>query len=293
MTPPPTRSAGGTTRYSLDPALTVLLRPDGAVQIGWDPRRAVLVRPPDGLSTPALADLLRSMTTPTAVAELTHSAKRAGLCDPTHLLDLVNGLVAAEVVTVSVRPTPRRAAAIRIHGRGPLSDLVADGLACSGARVRRTSSGNATGNSGTADLVILADYLVADPHLVRELHLGRIPHLSVRVRDGAGLVGPLVLPGLTSCLMCADLHRRDRDAAWPAVAAQLRDAVGTGDRATMLATAAVALSQVDRVLRVLRTDRSDSAALSPPPTLDATLEVDAHTSTVVSRRWTKHPSCTC
>ncbi|CAN1494484.1 hypothetical protein MCEMAEM6B_00294 [Mycobacteriaceae bacterium] len=31
--------------YTLGPAMPVLLRPDGAVQIGWDPRRA-LVRPP-------------------------------------------------------------------------------------------------------------------------------------------------------------------------------------------------------------------------------------------------------
>jgi nicotinamidase-related amidase len=54
------------------------------------------------------------------------------------------------------------------------------------------------------------------------------------VRDGTGLVGPLVIPGVTSCLRCADLHRSDRDAAWPALAAQLRDAVGSADRATMI-----------------------------------------------------------
>jgi hypothetical protein len=27
-----------------------------------------------------------------------------------------------------------------------------------------------------------------------------VPHLVVRVRDGTGLVGPLVIPGVTSCL---------------------------------------------------------------------------------------------
>jgi hypothetical protein len=31
------------------------------VQVGWDPRRAVLVRPPSGLSATALADLLRRL----------------------------------------------------------------------------------------------------------------------------------------------------------------------------------------------------------------------------------------
>lgn len=278
------------TRYVLDPALPVLLRPDGAVQIGWDPRRAMLVRPPDGLTAPATADLLRSTATPTSAADLAVRARRAGLRDATQLTDLLDGLVGAGVVKAAPKARRQRSAAIRIHGRGPLSDLVADGLKCSGARVRRTSSGNANGDSGDDDLVVLSDYLMSDPHLLRDLHSGKVPHLAVRIRDGSGLVGPLVLPGVTSCLACADLHRRDRDAAWPALAAQLRDAVGTGDRATLLATAAVALSQVDRVLTVLR---SGGADVAPPPTLDATLEVDMATHTVVARRWTRHPGCSC
>ena len=57
------------------------------------------------------------------------------------------------------------------------------------------------GVSRTAvDLVILSDSLVADPRLVRDLHSQGVPHLPVRVRDGIGLVGPLVIPGVTSCL---------------------------------------------------------------------------------------------
>ena len=59
--------------------------------------------------------------------------------------------------------------------------------------------------------------------------------------EQTGLIGPLVLPGATSCLNCADLHRSDRDASWPALAAQLEGTVGSGDRATVLATAAVPL----------------------------------------------------
>jgi len=36
--------------------------------------------------------------------------------------------------------------------------------------------------------------------VVRELHTAGVAHLPVRLRDGAGLVGPLVIPGVTSCL---------------------------------------------------------------------------------------------
>ncbi len=103
-----------------------------------------------------------------------------------------------------------------------------------------------------ADLAVLTDFLVSDPRVVRDLHATGVPHLPVRVRDGVGLVGPLVIPGMTSCLGCADLHRSDRDAAWPALAAQLRDTVGNADRATVLATAALALNQIDRVIRAVR-----------------------------------------
>jgi hypothetical protein len=51
------------------------------------------------------------------------------------------------------------------------------------------------------DLVVLWDYLVADPRMVRDLHSRGVPHLPVRVRDGTGLVGPLVIPCVTSCLV--------------------------------------------------------------------------------------------
>jgi bacteriocin biosynthesis cyclodehydratase domain-containing protein len=143
-----------------------------------------------------------------------------------------------------------------------------------------------------ADLVVLTDYLVADPRMVRDLHSQGVPHLPVRVRDGSGLVGPLVIPGETSCLDCADLHRSDRDAAWPAIAAQLRDTVGVADRATLLATAALALSQVNRVIAAVR-GQPVAPDPGPPAALNATLEFDLNAGSIVARRWTRHPLCTC
>jgi len=141
------------------------------------------------------------------------------------------------------------------------------------------------------DLVVLTDYLVVEPRLLRDLHDARVPHLQVRVRDGVGVVGPLVLPGLTSCLACADLHRSDRDADWPAVAAQLRDTVGAAGRATVLATAALALSQIDTVLSAIRD--GGEVSLPAPATLSATLEFDADTHSIATRHWPRHPLCGC
>ena len=141
------------------------------------------------------------------------------------------------------------------------------------------------------DLVVLSDYLVADPRMVRDLHSRGVPHLAVRVRDGTGLVGPLVIPGVTSCLGCADLHRSDRDAAWPAIAAQLRETVGVADRATLLATAALALSQVNRVIAAVRGQAAPNP--EPPQALNATLEFDLNAGVIVARPWTRHPLCSC
>jgi hypothetical protein len=96
-------------------------------------------------------------------------------------------------------------------------------------------------------------------------------------------------------LGCADLHRRDRDAAWPAVAAQLRDTVGVADRATLLATAALALSQVNRVIGAVRRGSEPQAGPDPEPpaALNATLEFDVHAGSIVARHWPRHPLCSC
>jgi bacteriocin biosynthesis cyclodehydratase domain-containing protein len=276
------------TRYALNPAMPVLSRPDGVVQVGWDPRRAVLVRPPSGMNIATLRALLRCLHTGATLAQLHEVAD--GVHETT-IADLVTELVEADVVTAMPRPRTR-SASIRIHGRGPLSDLLAGALRCSGSRIKHSTQPHAGVSQERTDLVVLSDSLVADPRLLRDLHAAGIPHLPVRVRDGAGLVGPLVVPGLTSCLRCADLHRSDRDESWPAVAAQLRDAVGNADRATVLGTAAVALNQVDRVIAAVRCGVGVDRAPHPPSTLDTTLEFDVATGSTTARRWTRHPRCT-
>lgn len=282
-----------TDSYTLDPALPVLVRPDGVVQVGWDPRRAVLVQPPRGLTPTALAAVLRSMQIPTTVAALRGEAARHGPVDTAELDSLLAALVAARVAVRNHAPGRQcRTVSLRVHGRGPLSDLLVESLRCSSAVVRRSSHPHAAVRHAGTDLVVLSDYLVTDPRLVRELHAERVPHLPVRVRDGTGVIGPLVLPGVTSCLGCADLHRRDRDSAWPAVAAQLRHTVTHADRATILATVALALSQIEQVITAVRGAAAERDVRAPA-TLNATLEVELSTGSIVTRRWVRHPLCGC
>lgn len=287
-------------RYALNPATPVLSRPDGTVQVGWDPRRAVVVHPPPGLPAGLLAELLRMLQSAATIAQLQKLA--AGHTDDESVVaDLVARLVDDGVVT-KLASRRRRAAAVRVHGRGPLSDLLIASLRCSNVRISQSSRSHA--GAGDADLAVLTDYLVADPRVVRDLHDAGVPHLAVRMRDGTGLVGPLVIPGVTSCLRCADLHRSDRDDAWPAVAAQLCRTVGTADRATVLATAALALAEVDHVVRAVHGEIRPAIGAQGPPgprasgpttpsTLGTTLEFDVAKGAIVARRWSRHPRCGC
>jgi hypothetical protein len=46
--------------------------------------------------------------------------------------------------------------------------------------------------------------------MVRDLHSQGVPHLAVRVRDGTGLVGPLVIPGVFTAMQVGRLNpKRD------------------------------------------------------------------------------------
>ncbi len=48
-----------------------------------------------------------------------------------------------------------------------------------------------------------------------------LPHIGVIFGDERVLVSPVVVPGRTACLRCADLWRRDADPHWPVLATQL------------------------------------------------------------------------
>lgn len=273
------------TRFQLDPHLAVLFRPDGSAQIGWDPRRAVQVQPPEGLSTSGMADVLEALRGGCAVEQL-----RCLGGDPVDALvaELVEAGVLHEVSELSASRTP----AIRIHGPGPLSELLRDGLRNSGARISHSAGPNVAVSPAGTDLMLLTDTQIAEPRLVRELIRAKVAHLQVRVRDGLGVVGPLVLPGTTSCLRCADLHRTDRDAVWPALAAQLRGRVGSADRPTLMATVALALRQVQAVIAAVRWGGS-GVAPAAPATLSTTLEVDMGSGSILARHWPRHPACGC
>jgi bacteriocin biosynthesis cyclodehydratase domain-containing protein len=137
------------------------------------------------------------------------------------------------------------------------------------------------------DLVILTDAVVPEPFHVAALVAAGVPHLAVRMRDGTGIVGPLVVPGLTSCLRCADLQRCDRDECWPHLAAQLAGKIQQADLAGTHATAAFAAAEALEAVRWLK------GTAGPPATCNATVELDVYSADVRSRAWPVHAACSC
>ncbi|PWW23014.1 hypothetical protein JD79_02177 [Geodermatophilus normandii] len=132
-------------------------------------------------------------------------------------------------------------------------------------------------------MVLARPWAASDP-LSAGLQDAGVAHLVAAVRGDTGVVGPLVVPGVTSCLRCGDLHRRDAHPHWPVLAAQLTaaDAPG-GATLTCWATALVAAQQALAYL-----DGSGS-----PAALSASVELGPPGLVPRLRPWPPHASCGC
>lgn len=137
--------------------------------------------------------------------------------------------------------------------------------------------------TGWVDLTVVAadgpeiDRLVLD-HLLRTDQ----PHLLLRSLGTLAAVGPLVLPGRTSCAGCADQRVRDTDPAWALVLPQLT-------RLTL---------KLSPVLEAWATATCAAQALGYlagelPETAGATLELGALDLATRLRVWPTHPECGC
>lgn len=135
------------------------------------------------------------------------------------------------------------------------------------------------------DLVILAVDEPIDTERRDALHARNCPHLGVRLGPDFGVVGPLVLPGLTSCLHCADLHRLDRDPAWSALAVQLGVPTRHTPASDVSLTAVIAGMAAMQALCYL-----DGV---PAATVDGTLELHLPDWQPRRRSWPVHPDCDC
>ncbi|MFC5992830.1 TOMM precursor leader peptide-binding protein [Pseudonocardia hispaniensis] len=308
---------------TLAPHHTLLHCGTGGRVIGLDPARGIVV---DELSAP-LAMLLDELAVPVSRDGLLERAVRAGADRTAAVELLADLVAAGVVVDASApsRTARRRAdAMILVRGDGPLAVGIAQGLGLAGVgtvviessgavaatdlgtgyldgdigRPRAEAATAAVGRVAPAarttrrtrsvpDLVVLTDALRVAAATARSLTASRVDHLHVRLRDGRGVVGPLVLPGRSACLECLELRRAEYDPSWPAIAAQLDGVRGGADPPTAAATAGLATAQALAAV--------DGPAAGPvaPAAVDATLELDLAAGTLTRRVWAACPGCPC
>jgi len=153
---------------------------------------------------------------------------------------------------------------------------------------RPATFGSAPGRPARPDLVVLAA-MGAIPADAGEPWLRRgIPHLPVVVQAHRVQVGPLITGSTGPCLGCMDLHRRDRDVAWPMLLSQLSPTWPLRPGAPVNLESTLTAMTVGVAAMIVHTCLDGH----PAPD-DLSLELSLPWPAILSRRWFRHPLCDC
>jgi hypothetical protein len=161
-----------------------------------------------------------------------------------------------------------------------------------------------TGDPAEPDLVVLTSDSAPDRGAAADLTQRGTPHLALTVSETVAVLGPFVEPGRTACVRCLDLHRTDRDPAWPLVLDRL---IGIGPPSPQplprpasgpAAGRGPAVPGCDDVLTTVAAAHAVlhcTTALrgGRPPSADATVEFRLPTGEPRRRSWGQHPECGC
>lgn len=114
--------------------------------------------------------------------------------------------------------TDRRRRRIGLVGPHALAEPLAALLADCGLPVL-------PGPASGMDLVVLAGRPEPDRQLADACSREDVAHVLMSLHPRSAVLGPMVLPGRTACVRCADETRADTDPAWAALVPQLESPV--------------------------------------------------------------------
>jgi bacteriocin biosynthesis cyclodehydratase domain-containing protein len=250
----------------IDPRLPLVWRSPQSLQLGVD-RPAVVLETVSNAEERMLAALIGG-TTRTGLG-LVADAAGASMDDVDALLDRVGpALVPA--------PRPHQLGSVVVSGVGAAADRIRYALEERGLLQREVVAGS------RPDLAVLVAHFVVDPaDRARWLSLD-VPHATVLLGDSEARIGPIVEPGITPCLHCLELERRDADAAWPAIASQL------WGRAASVDTPLFAGELTSHVVRLVEARLSSGRS-----EVAESLTIDGATGSHTTRGWAFHPECGC
>lgn len=260
---------------TLDPRLPLLWRTPDSLQLGVDNPPVVL----HGIST-AHERMLAALAIGLTPQGLALIGTESGL-SPSQVSEFEHAIRPA-----LVKPKVAFSASIDIDGLGPTADRLEWRLHEAGLLTRRTpaSADNQSDlpTDGPPLLAVIVGEFVLDPERRGRWLRRDIPHLPIVYGDTSVTIGPFIEIGAGPCLYCLELHRRDADPAWPAIASQLLGTVSAAQEPFIASEAAAIATRM--VLRRV----SDGAAESA-----TSLTLDAETGTCRQQSWQAHPECSC
>ena len=160
--------------------------------------------------------LLRLLTTAGGLDDAASLPRHWRWVSAEHRLDHLGDRTAAAWLyrdphAADVRMERRHAHTVGVRGDGQLADAVRAALERSGlSTTEQLADAWVIVTPGPPDVVV-------DPGP----GVDETPHLVCSLTGCRGVVGPLVVPGRTSCLRCRHLHLLDADPEWPLIALQL------------------------------------------------------------------------
>jgi bacteriocin biosynthesis cyclodehydratase domain-containing protein len=257
--------------YRLDPRIPFVWRTPSSVQLGIDPPLVVI----DEVTAPQ-ERMLAALTVGVTLAGL-HLVAKASAATRDEFLELV----APALDRPMPDPTPW---AVTICGRGIFIDLLAPALAAEGVAVTIVHELADLPESRPNLAIIVASHVI--PPAFHGVWLRRdVPHLPVVFSETSSVIGPLVRPGASACLVCLELHRRDADPSWPAIATQLLSRGGGADASALLLESAAIVCRIVAALRFPSPANVDGSA--------ASVRIDGVTGAREGTRWDAHAGCGC
>ena len=287
-------------RPILRPGTHVLRRGTGEVQVGLDPGSAIVL--PDTAPVHASLRLLAASADLDAYDDQSTVrllAEHALLIDEGDLHPLLGAGPAPQTVAALARSAGSAAPDVHAARRGSRTrTAVFGGTAGAALRAQFLALTGSAGIREAAprrlappDVGVLLGVGEPDRSLLDGWTRTGTPYLLVRLTEGRAVIGPFVAPGRTACLRCLDAHCTDADPEWPLLVQQYA-------AASSRARPDGAPEPVDPLLAALALawaarDVATYVDGGRPSTWSATVTVDPRLTRLETRRWLRHPACSC
>ncbi|USQ77138.1 hypothetical protein [Ornithinimicrobium cryptoxanthini] len=261
----------------LRPSALPVRRAPGEVQFGMSPTHGIVLA---GL-TESESELLLSLSESAGTARDVTLAERFGV-PLERVVDFIgalrsNGLLVPDTI---IAGTHR----LCVPGRGIVVELVREHLQSTG--VDMVVDPDPT-DLAAADLAVLCGRDAIAPDEGAACQRARVTHLPVVLRDGEVIIGPLIHPGVSACLRCLDLHRCDRDQAWPRILSQIT--TPTSDLGISVDAVPAQANTVAALVAMLARE----SLTTPQVATGVSWQISLPWPEVRTRVWTPHPHCDC